>query len=169
VRLARQGKGLRKLLEDRGGAAMVEFAIAILPVLIFFFGLVQWSVNAYLHLIVKHAAFTIVRCEAVVHPGMADAGSEDTDCLGKDPGGPSVIGTLFAHVSGVTAADFTIDTTLAQPKEQKLDSVTVTLNYRCSIPLGNVIACSTSRTQALKATANFPNQGSVYHPIWSGS
>lgn len=166
---ARESSGLRTLLDDRRGAAMVEFAIAILPVMIFFFGLMQWSVNAYLHLIVKHAAFAIARCEAVVHPGMADAGNEDSDCLAKDPGGSSVIGKLFAHVTGVTAGDFTIDTTLAGPNDQTLDAVTVTLNYRCSIPLGNVIACSTSLVQPLKATAKFPNQGSVYHPIWSGS
>ena len=147
---------------------MVEFAMAILPVLMVFFGTVQWGVNAYIHLIVKHAAFAIVRCEAVAHPGMADAGSEDADCLATDPAGTSVIATLFAHVTGVSAGDFAISKSLAGPNDQTLDSVTVTLNYRCSIPLGNVIACNAG-VQPLTSTAKFPNQGSVYHPIWSGS
>jgi Flp pilus assembly protein TadG len=157
------------LRSDRRGAAMVEFAMAILPVLLVFFGTVQWSINAYLNLIVKHAAFGIVRCEAVAHPGMPDSGSEDTDCLATDPGGASVIGKLFSHVAGVSAGDFTVDKTLADPAAQTLDSVTVTLNYRCSVPLGNTLAC-TGGTQKLTATAKFPNQGSKYQSIWmSGS
>jgi Flp pilus assembly protein TadG len=153
------------LHEDQRGAAMVEFAMAILPVLLVFFGTVQWSINAYLNLIVKHAAFSIVRCEAVVHPGMPDSGDENADCLATSPGGASVIGKLFSHVTGVSSGDFTVDTTLAPVTAQGLDSVTVTLNYKCSVPLGNQIAC-TSGVQKLTATAKFPNQGSVYQPIW---
>jgi Flp pilus assembly protein TadG len=157
------------LHEDQRGAAMVEFAMAILPVLLVFFGTVQWSINAYLNLIVKHAAFSIVRCEAVVHPGMPDSGDENADCLATSPGGASVIGKLFSHVTGVSSGDFAIDTNLAPATAQTLESVTVTLNYKCSVPLGNQIACS-SGVQKLTATAKFPNQGSVYQPIWiSGS
>ena len=151
--------------EDQRGAAMVEFAMAILPVLLVFFGTVQWSINAYLNLIVKHAAFSIVRCEAVVHPGMPDSGDENADCLATTPGGASVIGKLFTHVTGVSAGDFVVDTNLAPATAQGLDTVTVTLNYKCSVPLGNQIACS-SGLQQLKAVAKFPNQGSVYQPIW---
>jgi Flp pilus assembly protein TadG len=153
------------LRDDARGAAMVEFALAIMPVLLVFFGTVQWSINAYLSLIVKHAAFSVVRCEAVEHPGMPDSGDEATQCLGTEPGGASVIGKLFAHVSGVSTGDFTIDKTLAPATAETLDSVTVTLNYKCSVPLGNRIAC-TAGVQKLTATAKFPNQGSVYQPIW---
>ena len=168
-RLVSRGFGLA---QDRDGAAMVEFAIAILPVLMMFFGTVQWSVNAYLHLIVKHAAYTIARCEAVEHPGMPDSGTDTVDCLNTDPTSTSVIGTLFAHVSGVSSGDFDIrTTTLAGQYAQTPDTVQVTLNYKCSIPLGNVIACSSSGgggayTQPLVSTASFPNQGSAYQPIW---
>jgi hypothetical protein len=139
-------------------------------VLILFFGLVQWSINAYMNLLVKHAAFSIVRCEAVVHPGMPDSGSEEDDCLATTPGGASVIGKLFAHVSGVSEGDFTIDKTLVAATAQTVDSVTVTLNYKCSIPLGSSLTCSGGgfggHTQKLVATAKFPNQGSSYQPIW---
>jgi Flp pilus assembly protein TadG len=157
--------GAKKLVRDLRGAAVVEFAMAIFPVLCVFFGSMQWGMNAYIHLIVKHAAFSIARCEAVAHSGMPDAGSEADDCLATTPGGPSVIGKLFSHVSGVSAGDFTIDQTLASPSDQKLDSVTVTLNYKCGIPLGSTLAC-TGGVQTLTATAKFPNQGSMYQPIW---
>jgi len=151
---------------------MVEFALAILPVLMVFFGTVQWSINAYIHLIVKHAAFAIVRCEAVAHPGMTDSGDENADCLATNPGGSSVIGKLFAHVTGVSSGDFEVTTSLANPTEQKLDSVTVKLNYKCSVPLGNQLACGGAGgtpIQTFTATANFPNQGSKYQPIWGYS
>lgn len=180
---------LEEVLRDRGGAAMVEFAMAIMPVLMVFFGTLQWTVNAYIHLLVKHAAFSIVRCEAVVHPGAPDSGDENKDCLNKDPSSTSIIGTLFRHAAnttgvfvegnailgdlglggGISSGDFTIDTTLANPNEQKLDSVKVSLQYRCTVPLGNVLACGAGRVQKLEATANFPNQGSAYQPIWFGS
>lgn len=156
----------RSLVADKSGVAMVEFAMAIMPVLMIFFGMVQWSIVAYVHLLVKHAAYTIVRCEAVVHPGMPDAGKEDTDCLATDPTNrTSVIGILFNHVAGVSSGDFSISTSLAGAAEQKQDSVTVTLNYKCSIPLGNVLACTSARVMTLTETAAFPNQGSAYQAI----
>ena len=158
----KRASGLRS---DQRGAAMVEIAMAILPVLCVFFGTVQWSINAYIHLIVKHTAFSMARCAAVENPAMPDSGSADDDCFGTTPGGASIIGKLFAHIPGVSSGDFKIDKTLAAPTEQLLDSVTVTLNYRCGIPLGRTLACN-GGIQKLTATAKFPNQGSVYQPIW---
>jgi len=154
--------GRRGLLEDRGGAAIVEFAMAIMPVFLVFFGMVQWSIVAYVHLIVKHAAYVSARCQAVVNPGMPDSKIGDQDCT-------DAVNQLFAHVSGVQASDFQITPTLAGPTEQKLDSVTVQLTYKCTIPLGNVIACTSARQQVLTETAGFPNQGSAYQKIWMGS
>jgi Flp pilus assembly protein TadG len=151
----------RDVGRDRGGAAIVEFALAIMPVFILFFGMVQWSIVAYVHLIVKHAAFVAVRCEAVVNPGMPDAGKE-TDCT------QDAMNVLFAHVAGVNSGDVKVTPANAGAAEQKLDSVTVKLDYQCTIPLGNVIACTSARVMTLTETASFPNQGSAYQSIWVG-
>jgi Flp pilus assembly protein TadG len=162
-------------VDDRGGAAMVEFALAILPLMTLIFGMMQWSIVAYVHLLVKHSAYSIARCEAVVHPQMPDSGDEDKDCLATDATNPaSVIGMLFAHVYLDPASTFTITTpTLAGQYEQKTNTVQVTLNYKCTIPLGNLIACpgggprgSELGYMKLTESASFPNQGSAYQKIW---
>jgi Flp pilus assembly protein TadG len=154
------------LVEDRGGAAIVEFALAIMPVLCIFFGMVQWSIVAYVHLIVKHAAFVAVRCEAVQNTGMPDASttSGTDDCADPNSG---AVSTLFADIPGAKG-NITITPTLAGPTTQALDTVQVALTYNCTIPLGNVLACGSGMTQTLSESASFPNQGSVYWNIWGG-
>lgn len=149
----------RDLLDNRGGAAIVEFALACMPVFILFFGMVQWSIIAYVHLIVKHAAFVAVRCDAVVNPGMPDAG-EETDCSKK------AMDALFKHVGEFKEDTLTVTFSNAGATEQRMDTAHVTLTYKCTIPLGNVVACGSSREMPLKADASFPNQGSAYQSIW---
>jgi len=148
---------LRRLAPDGRGVVLAEFAIAIVPILLLFFCICQLSVLAYVHLMVKHAAFVGVRTEAVVHPRMPDAGSEDDVKAG--------VMMLLGAIPGVDANDVTIQTSLAGRYEQKLDTVTVVLQYRCSVPLADHIIC-TSGTFPLKASASFPNQGSSYQRIW---
>jgi Flp pilus assembly protein TadG len=146
------------LVADLAGAAMVEFAIAILPILITFFGMFQWGVCAYVHLIVKHAAFVAARAEAVIHPHMPDSGPQDDVKKG--------VMMLFKHVKLVKEGDVTIETTLPNPMAETLDKVTVTVNYKCGIPLGNVIACGAAKTKTFTQSASFPNQGSYYQQVW---
>jgi Flp pilus assembly protein TadG len=156
--------GRRKtLVDDTGGAAIVEFTIAIMPIFLIFFGMVQWSINAYVHLIVKHAAMIAARCEAVVNPQMPDAGAA-TDCT------KSAMTALFQDVPPVSDGDVQVQANNAGQYEQKLDSVTITLDLKCGVPLGNVIAC-TGNKQHFSETASFPNQGSAYQKFWvtSGS
>ncbi len=157
-RLVRSRNG-RDLRSDQGGAAIVEFALACMPVFILFFGMVQWSIMAYLHLMVKHAAFVAARCEAVVYPGMPDAGKE-SDCTKE------AMDALFKHVGGFEHDTLTVTFNNAGATSQTMDTANVTLIYKCTIPLGNVVACGASREMQIKAQASFPNQGSAYQTIW---
>jgi hypothetical protein len=157
-RLVRPRRGC-DLLEDRGGAAIVEFALACMPVFILFFGMVQWSIIAYVHLMVQHAAFVAVRCDAVVNPGMPDAGKE-SDCS------KGAMELLFKHVSGIGHDNLSVTFDPAGSTQQRMDTAHVSLNYQCTIPLGNVVACGASRQMPLTADAKFPNQGSAYQNIW---
>jgi Flp pilus assembly protein TadG len=149
------------LRDDTRAVAMVEFAIAIVPIFVCFFGTVQMCSVAYVSLMVKHAAFVAARAEAVIHPGMHDSGTEDDVKAG--------VMMLLGAIPGVTAADVDVQTESADPLSQKLDLVGVTLSYRCTVPLGNVIACPASRIMAITAAASFPNQGSKYQKIWNQS
>jgi hypothetical protein len=134
---------------------MVEFAIAILPVLIIFFGTVQWCACAYVNLIVHHGAFVASRCMAVVHPQMPDSGPE-TDCT-------DAVNTLLALSTKDKA---TVTSTAVAATSEQVAQTTVELNYTCTVPLGNVVACGAGRKLAMKAQASYPNQGSSYQKIW---
>ena len=149
--------GAKRLVADRRGAAVVEFAIAILPVLITFFGMFQWGILAYVHLMVKHAAFVAARAEAVIHPHMPDSGPASDVHKG--------VMMLFKHVSLVKAANVSIVTTGAGPLDETMDNVTVTVEYICGVPLGQKICCKGNR-YVFTETASFPNQGSYYQPVW---
>jgi hypothetical protein len=149
--------GATRLVADRSGAAVVEFAIAILPVLITFFGMFQWGVLAYVHLIVKHSAFVAARAEAVIHPHMPDSGPATDVHAG--------VMELFKHVSLVKPANVSVVSTGAGPFDETMDNVTVTVEYICGVPLGNKIACKGNRFTFIEK-ASFPNQGSYYQPVW---
>jgi hypothetical protein len=146
------------LARDRGGAAMVEFAIAILPILITFFGMFQWGILAYVHLLVKHGAFIAARAEAVIHPHMPDSGPQEDVHKG--------VMMLFKHVNQVKPEDLTIDANLPASTDQTLDAVTVKLDFKCGVPLGGVVACGASKHHKFSETASFPNQGSSYQKVW---
>ena len=137
---------------------MVEFAIAILPILITFFGMLQWGICAYVHLLVKHAAFVAARAEAVIHPHMPDAGTQEDVKKG--------VMMLFKHVNLVHEGDVMIQPEVPAPMDETLDRVTVFVHYHCGVPLGNVVACGRDRHMMFKQTASFPNQGSYYQKVW---
>jgi Flp pilus assembly protein TadG len=145
-----------RLGKDQKGAVMVEFALAILPVLLIFFGTVQYCVCAYVNLIVHHGAFVAARCLAVVHPGMPDAGKKE-DCTDG-------VNALFGTGSTLKAT-VTLQSPPATTSEH-IDTTEVELKYKCTIPLGDVVACGKGREMTMKAIASFPNQGSSYQKVW---
>jgi Flp pilus assembly protein TadG len=154
-RAALQSKESMVVKDDRG-AVMVEFAIAVLPVLMIFFGTVQWAACAYVNLIVHHGAFIAARCNAVVHPQMPDSGPTD-DC-------EKGVNLLLA-TSTTKKATVTLQVAPAKTA-QTMTTTEVELDYPCTIPLGDVVACGKSKEMKMKATASFPNQGSAYQKIW---
>jgi hypothetical protein len=150
------GFGRSKLGKDKKGAVLVEFALAILPVFMIFFGTVQYCVCAYVNLVLRHGAFVAARCMAVVHPGMPDAG-KPADCTDG-------VNALFGNDPNLKA---TVTLENAPNKmAETLDTTEVELKYECKVPLGNVIACGAARKKTFKATASFPNQGASYQKIW---
>ncbi len=157
-RLTSRSTRRRQLWSDRGGAAIVEFAMASMPVFDLFFGMIQWSICAYIHLILKHAAFVAARCDAVVAPDMPDAGKE-SDCQ------KGAVEALFAHVHGVEKGEVKVHLSNPSKYAQTADTVTLDLDYKCTIPLGDHVACK-GRHMKMTEKASFPNQGSYYQKVW---
>jgi hypothetical protein len=143
------------LRRDQKGAVIVEFAMAIMPVFFIFFGTLQWCACAYVNLLVRHSAFVAARCEAVVHPQMPDSGPAD-DCK-------TGINMLLLTALPEKA---TIRSTLPTATSQQILTTQVELDFKCKVPLGDVLACGRSRQQHFTASASFPNQGSAYQKIW---
>jgi hypothetical protein len=109
---------------------------------------------------VKHAAFVAARTEAVVHPKMGDSGSESDVKAG--------VMMLLGAIPGVTAANVQVKTAPAGQYEENIDTVTVQLEYLCTVPLADHFVCPAG-IFTMKASASFPNQGSSYQQIWTGS
>ncbi len=155
IRRAGPGASLcTELARDAGGAVLVEFALTIPTIFIMFFGMLQWMMNAQVHLLVKHAAVVAARAEAVIHPGMSDSGSQED----VQEAARLILKTRYHGPILVT-------TTLAPEESQELQSVTISIDYPCRVPLGNRIACRGGK-QHLSETSSFPNQGAAYQAIW---
>ncbi len=177
-RLAPASRGL--VSDDAGGAAIVEFAFAIMPILILFFGMIQWSILSYVNLIVHHAAYVAARAEAVMRPSMPDNGG----ATGTTSDLEKAIMPLFVHVTnvadlgGISNLSVTIPTQSKNTCDQTMNEVQVDLKYPCFVPLGNAVVCGGATLfslgihlpfyyHTLTAKAKFPNQGSYYQKVWS--
>jgi hypothetical protein len=173
---------LSRLRKEGGGAAIPEFAMAITPVLILFFGMVQWCICAYVNLIVQHAAVVAARAEAVMKPAMPDNGG----ATGTGTDLEKAIAPLFVHIAGFKSIvgegnlQVSVTDTGTRQCDQTINTVNVTLYYFCKVPLGNRIACggfsvAGAASEAfgggpmmqMTSKASFPNQGSYYQSVWS--
>jgi Flp pilus assembly protein TadG len=143
------------LVRDARGAVLVEFVVAIMPMLMVFFTIAQLSALGYTSLLVKHAAFVAARAEAVVNPGMSDSGSEADVTAAAN--------LVLARVP----AGASVHSTSAAAQSQNMDTTTVTVIVPCSVPLGNVLVCGSGRTHTMTAQASFPNQGSYVQSLWT--
>jgi hypothetical protein len=148
------------LVRNTRAVVIVEFVVAIVPIVVLFFSIAQLSVIAYVHLVVKHSAYVAARTEAVVHPQMPDSGQESDV--------KAAVMMLLTAIPGVAAGDVNVQTQTAGQYEENIDTVTVTLTYRCTVPLANRFMCA-SGSFPIHASASFPNQGSSYQQIWQGS
>jgi hypothetical protein len=142
------------------GAVLVEFLIVFLPIFGFFLGIVQYMFIQVANLITGHAAQSAARAAMVV---------------ASDPLMPGTPGTITGarleeiqraariplSLLGVTRGDVNIALDRGSYGINEQVGVTVTVNYPCRVPLGNLIACR-GATKTLTALGQMPNQGVAY-------
>jgi len=152
-------KGLHK---DKRGAVLVEFAIAFMPLMITFSAFVQLQQMATARIVVKHATIVGGRAAAVISnknkntPDAKDA--DNVDEVKK--GVMSALGPWKGKMSNV---DVKIDDTSTCDDPYGMVSVTVTADYKCSVPFSNLFMCGAGKTHAFKPMiARFPHQGARY-------
>jgi len=143
-----------RVVRHHRGAVLIEFLVAIIPMLMIFFSIAQISALGYTSLLVHHAAYVAARAYAVVHPGIYDSGPPSDV--------QSAAGLVLARVPG----NLSVTTRDVDPMSEQLATTTVTLDYPCGVPLGAMLVCGASMRRTLTAQASFPNQGSYVQQVW---
>jgi Flp pilus assembly protein TadG len=149
---------MKRLLKNRDGAAIVEFALVLVPLLHLFFGLYQMSMLYTANLVFKHAAVCAVRAYAVIQAPNPGGVGKKTDV---QQAAQLALGPYNTAIKLNKLAATTLSTTTGPYGTYGLDTVKLTGTYTCSVPLGNTLVCG-GATKALTATASFPHQGAAY-------
>ncbi|HQY60503.1 MAG: pilus assembly protein [Myxococcales bacterium] len=146
------------LLHDRRGAALVEFVIAVVPLLTTFFSFVQVAKIYTVNLGVQHAAITAARAAIVMVKKPTNPGEKGSNTDVKQAAGlalsPWITSGSVSNVS-VSVQDGSSMSDVYGPVR-----VRVQATYSCTVPMGRLI-CPGSR-KILTAEATMPNQGARY-------
>jgi Flp pilus assembly protein TadG len=152
-------KGLHK---NKRGAVLVEFAIAFMPLMITFSSFVQLQQMATARIVVKHATIVGGRAAAVIsnkNRNTPDADDADNDDVVKK-GVMSALGPWRGTMRNVNVK---VEDTSDCEDPYKTVSVTVTADYKCSVPFANLFMCGAGKTHSFKPmTSRFPHQGARY-------
>jgi len=154
------GRQLRA--QPRRGAVYVEFLIAFVPLLCFFFSLVQFIFINVADLLVKYSAEKAVRAAIVVtHDDEAFYDSAVGHLVGLrkldvERAARLPMSTMRLDVSAVNV------TTKAFYGRNEPITVRVDYDYKCQVPWGRFLCCGFGATKRLSATATMPNQGAGY-------
>jgi Flp pilus assembly protein TadG len=157
------------------GAAYAEFIIAVVPMLVLFWGMVQVNGLLLADLVARNAAINAVRAAIVCD-------SDDTPQTGDQLGAPdgcsyrAAAMTLAAiksfNAPGSSQPDFSVLVDGARTDGNEPVTATVFANYHCDVPLVGGLVCgvmhdeithgNSSPTAVLTRRATLPNQGAAY-------
>jgi Flp pilus assembly protein TadG len=147
---------------DVRGAALIEFVIAFLPMLMVFFSFAQAAQLAKAKLLLKHAAIAATRAAVVI---------KDKDTGGTtNPGdnGEETDITWAANLAlGTYVTDGNFDAASADCERPDtsdpfgLVTCTVRTTYHCDVPLGKLLVCG-GGTMDLSEHMSLPFQGARY-------
>jgi Flp pilus assembly protein TadG len=162
-------RGLRGLHANRKGAVLVEFLIAFMPLMITFSSFVQLAQIATASIVTKHATIIAARAAAVIsngHNNTPDAKQGDnqqdiTDAVtaGLGPWAGTMTGTPTVTIKDQSSGSDVFG----------MIEVTVTAQYRCSVPFGGMLVCGTNGgTHQIVKTAAYPHQGGCYTDLKGG-
>jgi len=151
---------IRKLHEDRKGAVLAEFVIAVVPLLMTFFSFVQLSKIATARLVVKHGTIIGARAASVI----SNQNNNTPDA--KNDGKADITNAVRVGMgTWVAKGSITVDNVDVQDQSSRDDpygwvTVTVKATYRCTVPMG-FIACG-GGTKQLQESYRMPHQGAIY-------
>jgi Flp pilus assembly protein TadG len=153
--------GLGRLHKDRKGAVLVEFLVAVMPLMITFSSFVQVAQVATARLVVKHSAIVAARAAAVIsnaHSNTPDQKKGDN----KDEIEAAVRAALGPWAQTMDSIKVEIDDQSSGGDPYGMVQVTVTTEYHCSVPFGSTIVCKAGGARTMTMKAAFPHQGACY-------
>jgi hypothetical protein len=166
---------MKELGRSRSGAVYVEFLIAIMPMRMLFWGLMQLNGLLLADLVTRHAAVNAVRAAIVCDAQAKDLGgkphAESDSKLGSTGGCAyeAAKKSLSAVHSFGDPPVFSVKIDGASKKGHAPVTATVVAAYHCRVPLVGGFVCGlfTAGTDAmgvrfLSRAATLPNQGASY-------
>jgi Flp pilus assembly protein TadG len=155
------GWARREALGDRG-AVLVEFVIALVPLLMLFFNFVQLSRLATARLVVKHSAIVGARAAAVIANGKnntpdQERGPNDAEI---SAGVKTALGPWWSKSGAITSVTVNVTDNSSRSDPYGWVEVKVSATYACRVPMG-WLACM-GKQKVLTEKFKMPHQGATY-------
>jgi uncharacterized membrane protein YgcG len=155
-------KKLANLHSNKKGAVLVEFLIALMPLMITFSCFVQLSQMATAKLVVKHSAIVGARAAAVIsnkHNNTPDQpkGENKADI---EAGVNAALGPWKKQMATVTVK---VEDSSSCDDPYGMVKVTVTAAHKCLVPFGGRLMCgAVGATHTMEQAYTMPHQGARY-------
>jgi Flp pilus assembly protein TadG len=153
---------LKGLHADKKGAVLVEFLIAIMPLMITFSCFVQLSQMATAKLVVKHSAIVGARAAAVIYNKNNNTPDQPKgeNMADIEAGVHAALGPWDKQMATVTVK-VEDSSTCADP--YGMVKLTVTAAHKCNVPFGGRLMCgAVGATHTLEQAYAMPHQGARY-------
>jgi Flp pilus assembly protein TadG len=153
-------EGMMATRHPESGAVYVEFIVAILPMLVLFWGLLQVNGLLLADLVVRDAASNAVRAAVVCDSDQDTSGPSGAQDCAQQAAEATTRAVKSIQSVGVQVAD-------ASASGNEPVTATVSASYGCQVPLVASIACSIfsgsfSSIAVIQRSATLPNQGHYY-------
>lgn len=154
-------------VRDQRGAVLAEFVIAVVPLLMTFFGFMQVSKMFTASLGVRHAAIVAARAAAVYSNRANNNPGADGD--GASQAKQAAGAALAPWISDGSISNVNVEVDDKSSREDPYGpiQVQVTVNYKCRTPMMGRIVCGGGSKQISTRTmlgfsAQMPHQGAKY-------
>lgn len=153
---------MQKLNADKKGAVLVEFLVALMPLMITFSCFVQLAQSATAKLVVKHSAIVGARAAAVISNKNNNTPDQPKGANQADieAGVKAALGPWLPHMQSVQVQ---VEDTSSCDDPYGLVKVTVTVEHKCEVPFGGRLVCGAGgATHTFRQAYSFPHQGARY-------
>jgi Flp pilus assembly protein TadG len=152
---------VKRLHTDKKGAVLVEFLVAVMPLMITFSSFVQVAQVATARIVVKHSAIVAARAAAVISNGHNNTPDQEKGDNQSEIES-AVNAALGPWADTMDSVQVQVDDKSSGDDPYGMIQVTVTTQYHCSVPFGASIVCKAGGARTITQKASFPHQGACY-------